>query len=57
MRTERMTAGDATNTGTVIPLGVTGGPALCGGCDRRAEEPQVRSCTRSDCPMREKEAA
>ncbi|MDH7973710.1 hypothetical protein QH494_16075 [Sphingomonas sp. AR_OL41] len=26
--------------------------ALCSACDLRAESPQIRSCTRTDCPMR-----
>lgn len=33
------------------------GPAVCGRCDLRADDPQVRSCTAPDCGLREKEAA
>ena len=33
------------------------GPILCASCDLRADSPQVRSCTRTDCPLALKDAA
>lgn len=29
----------------------------CGTCDRRADQPECEACTRSDCGLRQKEAA
>ncbi|WOF43797.1 hypothetical protein KNJ79_02195 [Sphingopyxis indica] len=31
--------------------------ATCGVCDRRADRPECEACTRSDCGLRQKEAA
>lgn len=30
---------------------------VCGSCERRAEDPTVTSCTRTDCGLRHREAA
>lgn len=33
------------------------GVATCGACDRRADDPACASCIRSDCGLRQREAA
>lgn len=33
------------------------GVLTCGTCDRRADQPECDACTRSDCGLRQKEAA
>ena len=33
------------------------GVASCGVCDRRADDPECASCIRSDCGLRQREAA
>lgn len=38
-------------------LEIRGGVAACGTCDLRAEDPACASCTRSDCGLRQREAA
>lgn len=39
------------------PIPERGGVAVCGLCDRRADDARVRACTAPDCPLRERRAA
>jgi transcriptional regulator with XRE-family HTH domain len=43
--------------GVTLPCDRADEVAICTLCDRRAEDPEVRSCTHADCPMAKQEAA
>lgn len=49
-----------THTGGAVPMQAWTDLApvtACGVCERRAEDPSITSCTRTDCGLRHKEAA
>jgi plasmid maintenance system antidote protein VapI len=48
-----------THTGGAVPMQAWTDLAvsMCGTCERRAEDPSITSCTRTDCGVRHREAA
>lgn len=48
-----------THTGGAVPMQAWTDLAvsMCGTCERRAEDPSITSCTRTDCGLRHREAA
>jgi DNA-binding XRE family transcriptional regulator len=44
-------------TSLAVQALVTAHVAICGACDRRSSDPACDSCTRTDCGLRQKEAA
>jgi len=44
-------------TGLAVQALLAAHVATCGACDRRADDPECVSCIRSDCGLRQREAA